>query len=327
VKKRAPTAPDISRLREASEWVQRLQGSTDQSLTDEWLQWCQADRSNLSAFDQMQQLWDAFGSVGVPTERPVYPARHYVGWAALALAIATVAAASYSWLLSSPDVLSTRRGERHYATLADGSQLELAPTSQVSVNYTREHRDAWLVRGQAFFMVAHDSSRPFIVHASGLTVTALGTAFDVRSSPHEVIVTVSEGHVNVSLDGGSSPRESRSARAVVRAAAGEQVTFSKLTDRLNLVSVDLKVAESWRDGVLQFVAQPLQEVVEEVNQYSARPIVLSDPALGKLKFTGTVSQAHPDDWLHALEALFSVQVIDRGADGILIRPATFGVRS
>jgi transmembrane sensor len=324
VKERAPPSPDISRLREASEWVQRLQGSTDRSFTDEWLQWCQADRRNLSAFEQMQQLWDALGSVDRATERPVRPAwRHAVGWAALALVIAAaVAAAWYPWPVSSPQVLATHRGERRYATLADGSQLDLAPNSQVSVNFTREHREVWLQGGQVFFTVAQDSTRPFIVHAGGLTVTSLGTAFDIRGGPHDVTVTVSEGRVNVSLDWGSSAGQARSAPAPVRAAAGQRLTFFRLTDRLSLVSIDLRVAESWRQGVLQFVAEPLQEVVEEVDLYSARPIVLGDPELGKLQFTGTVSQAHLDDWLQALKALFPVQVIDRGADGILIRAAT-----
>jgi ferric-dicitrate binding protein FerR (iron transport regulator) len=99
------------------------------------------------------------------------------------------------------------------------------------------------------------------------------------------------------------------------------VTFSKPIHRLSLASIDLQVAESWRNGVLQFVAEPLDEVVAEVTLYSPRPIVLGDSDLRKLRFTGTVSQAHLDDWLAALEAVFSVRVIDRGADGILIRAA------
>ena len=55
----------------------------------------------------------------------------------------------------------------------------------------------------------------------------------------------------------------------------------------------------------------MDEVVAEVSLYSPRPIVLGDSDLGKLRFTGTVSQAHLDDWLAALEAVFSVRIIDQ----------------
>jgi transmembrane sensor len=205
--------------------------------------------------------------------------------------------------------------------LADGSRLELAPMSRVRLEFTQERREAWLQSGHVFFAVAHDRSRPFIVHAGGLRITAIGTAFDVRDAARDVMVTVSEGQVNVSADGkrpGSSPQ---TAPELVQAAAGERVTFSKPVHRLSLASVDLQVAESWRNGVLQFVAEPLDEVVAEVSLYSPRPIVLGDSDLGKLRFTGTVSQAHLDDWLAALEAVFSVRIIDRGPDGILIRAA------
>jgi transmembrane sensor len=205
--------------------------------------------------------------------------------------------------------------------LADGSRLELAPMSRVRLDFTQERREAWLQGGHVFFAVAHDRSRPFIVHAGGLRITAVGTAFDVRDAARDVMVTVSEGHVNVSADGRRPESPPRVAPELVQAAAGERVTFSKPMYRLSLASVDLELAESWRKGVLQFVAEPLDQVVAEVALYSPRPIVLGDSELGKLRFTGTVSQAHLDDWLAALEAVFSVRIIDRGPDGILIRAA------
>jgi transmembrane sensor len=201
VNEQAAAASDISRLREASEWVQRLHASTDPSLSDEWLQWCQADSRNLSAFEQMQDVWKGFGSVSTaPARSPRFARRTVAGWAALVLLIAS-AVAGYSWRHSSDYTLSTTRGEQHRQMLADGSRLELAPMSRVRLDFTQERREAWLQDGHVFFAVAHDRSRPFIVHAGGLRIMAVGTAFDVRDAARDVTVTVSEGQVNVTADG------------------------------------------------------------------------------------------------------------------------------
>lgn len=313
-------AAEVERLREAGEWVQRLRDSTDASLSDEWLQWCQADSRNLAAFERMREVWEGFGVVGTVPARSRWVMRRSVVAACAALLLSVVAGvAVYGWRHSSAELLATRRGELHRAMLADGSSLELAPLSGVRLELTRAHREAWLQGGQVFFAVKHDRSRPFIVHAGGLRITAVGTAFDVRDVAGDVRVTVSEGRVNVSAEGGGAGRPP--APEVVQATAGERVTFSKSMSHLNLASVDVERAESWRNGVLQFVAQPLDEVVAEVSVYSPRPIVLGDAALKELKFTGTVSQAHLDDWLAALQAVFSVRIIDRGPDGIAIRAA------
>ena len=82
--------------------------------------------------------------------------------------------------------------------------------------------------------------------------------------------------------------------------------------------VDPKTAESWRDGILQFVGDPLEEVAGEVNLYSARKIIVAS-ALRRTLFTGTVSAANVDDWLKALEQIFSVDIVDQGINGIHIR--------
>jgi len=67
--------------------------------------------------------------------------------------------------------------EQRRVTLADGSSLDIAPDSRLRTRITTHRRDVTLERGQAFFAVMHDGVRPFVVHARGLSVTAVGTAF------------------------------------------------------------------------------------------------------------------------------------------------------
>ena len=70
----------------------------------------------------------------------------------------------------------------------------------------------------------------------------------------------------------------------------------------------------WR----RFVGESLEEVVGEVNRYSAPQIVVA-PAFQQTRFTGTVSPRNVRDWLTALEQIYAVQVVDQGANEILIR--------
>src|SRR5690606_34195438 len=74
----------------------------------------------------------------------------------------------------------TELGQRSTVTLPDGSVVTLNTDTVVRTRADGERRLVYLDKGQAFFEVAKDPRRPFVVTAAGRTVTALGTAFDVR---------------------------------------------------------------------------------------------------------------------------------------------------
>ena len=314
---------DIPRLQDASEWVQRLHESDAQELADAWLQWCRSDPRNLPAFEQMQRLWNALPKPRDTNRHPAEPVpvarptRRRVVALAASVALLVAAAAWIALSYSQIEVQGTAAGEQRHIALADGSQLYLAPNSRVSARFTLTRRDVRLEGGQAFFAVAHSALRPFVVHANDLTVTAVGTAFDVRIGPSSTVVTVGEGRVTVApgrdMTGGSGADIE-----AVRAGVGERVSFSKSARRLSVASVDPGAAGSWRQGKLQFLGEPLEDVVAAVNRYSATRILLV-PALRQTRFTGTVSAAGVRDWLGALQQIYAVEVVDQGVNGILIR--------
>jgi len=333
VSKTNPTASDIRTLREASEWVQRLNDPHREDVeasTDQWMQWCKSDALNLPAFERMQRLWDAFSDIGdtsdlalKPPNRPMHRtgliAKHRIGLVALAASI-VLAVGVAAWLFagySGVKEFATSLGEQRSITLTDGSHLDLAPDSRVSTHFTLTRRDVRLERGQAFFAVTRSAIRPFVVRAGALTVTAIGTAFDVRISPSGTVVTVSEGRVGVSsVD--ESGHGSGTRVETLRASIGERVIFSESAHRLGVATVDPKAAESWRDGTLQFAGESLQEVAAEVGRYSATRIVVA-PALQQTRFTGTVMPNDVREWLKALEEIYAVTVVDQGGSEVLIR--------
>jgi transmembrane sensor len=329
VSKSEPTASDIARLQDASEWVQRLNESNAEEVADQWMQWCGADPLNLQAFERMQHLWNALPDASAATVHPVLNRRKHrnrlIAMAASVVLLLGVAG-WFAWQYSDEQVLDTAIGEQRRITLADGSHLDLAPGSRVVTHFTLVKRDLRLERGQAFFQVAHKLTRPFIVHANNLTVTAVGTEFDVRISPDATAVTVMEGRIKVSPDAEKTDQGGTS-NEIIRADIGQRVTFSKSAHRFSVGTVDPTVASSWRGGTLQFVGESLEDVVGVINRYSTTHIVVA-PALQRTRFTGTVSPTTVRDWFKALEQIYAVDVIDQGTDGMLIRSRTHnGIRS
>ncbi len=314
-----PTPAEIARLQAAGDWMQCLDGSSDPALADEWMEWCGRDPLNFSAFEEMQRVWGGFprAAAAAATAAAITPrrvARRHVllGFAASVL----LAVGAIGWVVQGhtrAQAWNTAPGGLRRETLPDGSQLDLAPESRVSIRFSAWRREARLDRGQAYFAVAHNALRPFVVRTANLTATAVGTAFDVRTAADSTVVTVSEGSVSV------VPRTADGEAGLFRAHAGQQVTFSPAERRLSVAQVDPKITESWRTGVLEFVGEPLQEVVGEVDRFAKRRIVLAASLQG-MRFTGTVSPANVADWLEALKQIYPIEVVGEAADEIHIRP-------
>ena len=317
------SADNIARLGEASGWVQQLSEPHDQHLVNRWMAWCAADPRNVHAFESMQGVWDGFAGVDPGTLSTTTRAARRVWrpatWMRVAAGVLLVAGVG-GWLAQRyPQVqeFHTSPGERLSETLADGSHLDLAPDSVVRIRFVPLRREVQLERGQAFFAVSRSPLRPFVVRAEDVTVTAVGSAFDVRAGASGTVVTVSEGSVNVtprSRDGGYPADAAQD----VRAGVGQRVMFSMVAQRFSTAAVDPVAAESWRRGVLPFVGESLENVVGEINRYSALKIDIA-PGFSQTRFTGTVSLGHVEDWLNALPQIFSVEVIDRGSNDIHIQ--------
>jgi transmembrane sensor len=190
------------------------------------------------------------------------------------------------------------------------------------LTYDHNARRVLLREGEAFFTVRVDKSRPFTVSAGPLTVTAIGTAFNVRRDADSVFVTVSEGTVDVRTQNNTAAAPLRSSTDLdVRARSGHQVRYQNGRVWSSVDRIDPAIASSFREGKLQYVDEPLRGVIASINRYAQRDIEIDDPALGELHFTGTVFQSHIDDWLAGLDAVFPVNVTKRGGKILISRHA------
>jgi transmembrane sensor len=204
--------------------------------------------------------------------------------------------------------------------LRDGSSITLGAETRLYVAFSPRRRAIKLVAGQAWFHVAHNSRWPFVVTAGDATITDVGTAFCVTRDPDRVVVAVTEGVVEVSSRSppvgasGSDPQMvTRPALQPIRVSRGEELTFGMDGAPSPVKPVDLRAATSWTHGRLIFDDQSLRYVIETVDRYSSRHIVV-DSTAGNLRFTGIVFNNQIEDWLHSLPVIFPVSVDERGAD-------------
>lgn len=189
------------------------------------------------------------------------------------------------------------------ATLPDGSRVILSAHTSVNVDFNGSKRNLELSTGEGYFKVKHDRRHPFIVHAGDISVTAVGTAFDVRRDPDGVTVTVEEGTVEIA----GNVFAKKGLPTTWRAEAGYRLTYSSQGRTAMISSVDTSSALEWRSGELAYIWEPLGAVVEDLNRYSPHKVIIKDPAIGELRYTGTVFTASVADWVKAVEQAYPVR--------------------
>jgi transmembrane sensor len=212
------------------------------------------------------------------------------------------------------EVLETRVGENRSVTLSDGSHLSMGGFSKIEVRMEPSRRAFNLIRGEALFAVAKDPARPFSVQAGAATVTALGTQFDVQRNTDRVVVSVVEGRVRVQPLRAAVPVAwlepvvpSVAHGAATELDAKHRATVDKRGIGTATALPDVSVATAWQSGRLSFDDEPLRYVVEVVNRYSAKQIVIADPAIADLQVSGTVLGDHIDGWVASLKTAFGVR--------------------
>jgi transmembrane sensor len=339
---------------EAAEWLLRLrQPRLTLEDTLAWQQWLAQDPRHERAFRVLEELWDRFGSIPTPAPVPsealradtydgsvsvsawqTQPRAHEMRsprrWALAAMfliALSCIIGGSvltHSMLghLPRDRTFETAIGQNASVTLADGSTIQMGGDTRLIVVLRPQFRQIDLLQGEACFQVAKDRARPFRVRAGAATVTAVGTEFNVRRSDDRVVVSVLEGRVLVQPMAALIPiswiSASRTRGPAAPVAAGQKSTVDGRGVESTQTISDGSSAVSWEHGRMAFEAEPLRYVVQDVNRYAQRPIVIADARLGDLRITGTVTEANVIGWIRSLEAAFDIHA-DIQPDKIILR--------
>jgi transmembrane sensor len=208
----------------------------------------------------------------------------------------------------------TRVGEVQTVPLMDASQVLMNTATKVLIDIGAARRGARVVRGEALFTV-HRDPRPFIVHAGSWMLRAACAAFDVRQSVSSTRIAVAEGFVEalwVTAD---------SSQKLLRLVQNQEaILWSSGAEHVRLVSrAELERRLAWRMGMVNFDGQSLREAVAEMNRYSTRSIVVSDPRLLEQTISGQFQiSGGAEPFVNALEDMYGIRAVARGEEIILV---------
>ncbi|MBO9689275.1 MAG: FecR domain-containing protein [Mitsuaria chitosanitabida] len=208
-----------------------------------------------------------------------------------------------------PDTVdyATARGQRESVMLADGSRLTLNTATQVRTEVTPQSRQVWLQSGEAFFDIAHDAQRPFVIHAGKQRVTVLGTKFSLQRDGDKLRVTVLEGRVQVQADQASS-RPTVLARADTAVAEADNLLVTRVSPQ------QLSARLGWLQGKLVLNEVTLAEAARQFNRYGRKQLVIQDAAAERIVIGGVFEAGNVEAFARLLHAGFGLQVQDVGEE-------------
>jgi transmembrane sensor len=222
-------------------------------------------------------------------------------------ALAASLAGVFGWSRLASQYVATARGEIRRLPLSDGSVATINTASALRIQMASDSRRVALENGQAWFQVAKDRSRPFIVDAGIAQARAVGTAFSVSRSAEGVQVAVTEGTVAV------WPSESSGAMTIL--VAGQCATFRRdavTAPTVKSAPAEIERALAWRNGDISLENETLGAAIAQFNRYNRQQLVLTDPGLANERLVGLFKLDKPENFAAMLSASFGTEVTVSG---------------
>lgn len=319
----------------ASAWLARRDRGLTAAEQDAYLEWLRADPAHGQALKQQERVWSVLDHL--EQWRPAHstapnpdllapPRSRRPYWlAATGLALAAALAVLITVPRSAAPTAVADRTPRREAIvhpgperriLEDGSLVELNRGARIEVAFTAGERRVKLVSGEAYFTVAKNPARPFIVEASGVAVRAIGTAFSVTLGRTDVAVLVTQGSVQV-VDQAQTTDLSAGQRTIVRLIrlrpANKAATVPPPAPQVQEVTpAEVERALSWQGMRLEFVEMPLSDVVAAFNRYNHRKLRVDEPEIAELLIGGNFRADNVDAFVRLLDSGFGITAEPNG---------------
>lgn len=302
--------PSPRQARQALRWVIRCSAGPLPERQQRTLQrWLRADPQHVLAWRQQQAFWRGLDAAGpevlaaLPelTEdrqglRPIAPRRR-LPWllASAAAVVLMVAAAPHALLLARSDLHST--DAPRMVQLEDGSIAVLDAGTALAIEFDGQQRHLRLLRGQAWFQVAHEA-RPFQVEAAGGQIRDIGTAFSVSMQDTTGLTQVSEGGVDVRPGDGS----------VQRLHAGQARVFRDGRWLQPVQLEDTATMAPWRRGEVVIDDQPAAQAIADLARYRRAPVWVLGGQGASVRVSGLFHLQQSETAINAVAAQAGLRV-------------------
>lgn len=297
---------------EAFEWVARkLARGLSAPESAQFDAWYAADVRHQGAYVRAMAIYNAINLASAPqslspelsmARRQRRSRRAWFRVGAMAACLVAAVGTVSLQVLREERVLTTAKGEFRKVPLQDKSVATINSGSQIEVAFTDRQRTVNLRKGEAWFEVAKDKTKPFVVEAGAARIKAVGTAFSVRRFANGTEVLVTEGKVEV-WDKGSSARR----RQLVE---GDRAFLAQDASAISVsrqpVEVNRKLA--WREGKVILKNQTLDDAVADFNRYSPKTIVIVDATLRDKRLFGQYKLDAPELFAQDVSTVLDVPV-------------------
>ncbi|RFM31450.1 FecR family protein [Chitinophaga silvisoli] len=202
-------------------------------------------------------------------------------------------------------VARTGFGELKQVMLPDGSQVDLNANSKI----TYKDREVWL-EGEALFNVKHINSK-FLVHTKGLTVTVLGTVFDIRQRRSKTEIVLQSGKIRLSFANG------REQDIIMK--PGQIVSYNDKEEQSVTGNTSPEKFSAWKNQRLLLQDPKVSDILIYLEDNFGKKIIMEDPALNDRMVNGPILISSLDDALFVLSTVLNTEVIKRDSTTIVMR--------
>lgn len=334
-------ARSVDPTAQAADWLVRQQGGWSPAEEAACARWRAADPRHAAAWQDATATWDYLhqpqregraqelaAALGQRQQARLRRRRHWLigglGLAVTAAAFTLAFRSADTRLGPAPNAATAAATAAVIQTLPDGSEVLRQGGARIEVAYTATARTIRLTEGEARFRVRKEAGRPFVVHAGGVEVRAVGTTFSVRHAGGQVGVVVTEGRVAVQRtpDPAAPAAPAAPPTPIAWLDAGAQLVLpatsapaAKRAPAAAAAPATAALAPSLPSDVparLELTGTPLGEVVERLNRTNRRQIVLGEAALRTLRLSGLYVADDPDGFVRLLEAGLNIRAERRG---------------
>lgn len=314
-------------LDEAIEWIGKLNaGILSAEENQVFIDWVNSSTEHRRAYQEMSAVWQLTEGVqSIPEfcketeeilQRSVKNRSKRTSWMAAAASIVV----AFGLLLTqlSPDPASSNKtrtlassvGEIKSVDLEDGSSVVLNTNTSIEITFSKKERFLKLLKGEALFVVKSDPKWPFIVDTGDSYVRAIGTAFNIKRSTSNTVITVTEGVVQIDKQDVHA--------ASLEAIKDNRVIISKQSDML-VENADIESELAWMNSQLIYIDTPIESVINDLSAYFKKPLSLNDSSLKELTVNGTLNVDDPEQALATLLAGFNLITIENRGQREIIR--------
>lgn len=195
-------------------------------------------------------------------------------------------------------------GQKSTITLTDGTRIKLNSNSKLVFpeTFSSTERNVELV-GEAFFEVSKDTSRPFTIISGNLKTQVLGTSFNISAYPTsgDIKVAVATGKVAVGA------ADQKSATEKLTLLPDEMAIYSGQSERLVKTSFDPMREMAWKDGILYFDNQDINEITSELVKWYGVTFVIDKKLNTEKDYTGSFDNKSLKEVLQGISFVFGFE--------------------